>query len=499
MITQDRVLLVDLNNFARYPSLSIGYLVSVLRQAGVSVNVFAPLMVGVHGVTREARPHRFSLLAAKLNHYVATSGSTRIRDWRNRLAARRLSDVTAHEGVVIAGFEAALVRARPHAVMISAYLMYRCVCERMCAICKEQHIPVLIGGPYFAQPEVIADWVRIPGLSALAAGEVELQLPAILKTIRDGVDASSHDGIVVTNGHGGFSGRIAPPQTDLDAVPYPDYSDFPWASYPNRIVPLITGRGCGWGACTFCSDVTSTAGRTYRSRSPKNVMNEVACHYRRHVVSRFVFTDLKLNSNVEMWRAIIAGIQRAAPGAQWIGAVHVGREADTGLSNDDLRDAAASGCVRLTTGLESGSQRMADLMRKGTRLEAVSAFLHSASDVGISCRCTMILGYPGETADDVHASAAFLSRHAEVIERVSLNRLQVITGTVLHRLAVQKPGRLGSIRIVREDVRTAQAEHRYDEVETSSHRKAVMRLLTAVHRINARALSPRALDFEGVM
>ena len=64
---------------------------------------------------------------------------------------------------------------------------------------------------------------------------------------------------------------------------------------------------------------------------------------------------------------------------------------------------------------------------------------------------------------------------------------------------MHKPGRLGSFRIVREDVRNAQAEHRYDEVETASHRKSVMRLLTAVHHINAREISSRAREFEGVM
>ena len=80
-----------------------------------------------------------------------------------------------------------------------------------------------------------------------------------------------------------------------------------------------------------------------------------------------------------MWRSIIGGMQAAAPGSQWIGAVHVGTEADNGLSDADLRDAAKSGCVRLTTGLESGSQRISDMMKKGTHLDGISAFLRSAS------------------------------------------------------------------------------------------------------------------------
>ena len=294
-------------------------------------------------------------------------------------------------------------------------------------------------------------------------------------------------------------GRVAAPLQDLDAVPYPDYSDFAWSAYPNRIVPVITGRGCGWGACTFCSDVTSSAGRTYRSRSPANVLDELAQHHRRHDVTRFVFTDLKLNSNLDMWRSIIGGIQDAAPRAQWIGAVHAGTDADNGLRDADLRDAAKSGCARLTTGLESGSQRVADLMKKGTRLEGISAFLDGAARAGISSRCTMILGYPGETAEDVQASASFLAAHRHAIERVSLNRLQVITGTTLHRALKRKPGKFGDFRIVHEDHRNAQVSHRHELAGTDAHRKAVMRLLTEVHRINERELSPRAREFEGVM
>lgn len=499
MQTSPTVLLMDLNNFARYPTLPIGYLVSALRRASVQVKVFAPLMVGVRGVTREARPHRFGALLAKLNHRAATSRRRWIRSLRNELARRRLSGITAHHRQVIEGFKAHLVECAPQAVMISTYLMYREVCKEICALCQAADIPVLIGGPYFSQPEVIAEWIGIPGLSALISGEVELELASILQSLLQRGDPSKHAGVFVADPDGRPRGRVAPPLAQLDAVPFPDFSDFPWSAYPNRIVPVITGRGCGWGVCTFCSDVTSSAGRTYRSRSPENVLAELSDHHRRYGVSRFVFTDLKLNSNVAMWRSIIAGLQRAAPACEWIGAVHVATDGDNGLSEADLREAAKSGCVRLTTGLESGSQRVINLMKKGTRLEAISSFLQNARAAGISCRCTMILGYPGETADDVHASADFLARHARDIERVSLNRLQVVTGTVLHRSLERAPQKFKGFSIAREDRATAQVDHINDVMSTVSHRRAVMRLLDQVHAINARALSPRAREFEGVM
>lgn len=47
------VLIVDLNNFARYPSLAIAYLVAPLRTAGFKVDVLSPLLIGAPAATHE--------------------------------------------------------------------------------------------------------------------------------------------------------------------------------------------------------------------------------------------------------------------------------------------------------------------------------------------------------------------------------------------------------------------------------------------------------------
>jgi anaerobic magnesium-protoporphyrin IX monomethyl ester cyclase len=493
-----RILLVDLNNFARYPTLPIGYMAAILRADALQVEVFSPLMVGVGGVVREKRPHRLGLLVSKLNHRAATSSQAWVRRWRQRVADGRVSDLAAHHDKVVEGFARSLASAKPDGVLISTYLMYRPVCERICALCLEAGVPVLIGGPYFSQPEVIRAWMGMAGLSALAAGEVELDLPQIVRTLIQGGDVSHYPGIISTDAQGAVRGDVAPPLRRLDAVPFPDYKDFPWGAYPNRIAPIVTGRGCGWGVCTFCSDVTSTAGRSFRSRSPANVLEEMAHHHRRLDVSRFVFTDLKLNSDLTMWRSLVDKVQSTVPGAEWIGAVHVGT-GDNGLSARELRQAAASGCVRLTTGFETGSEHVADLMKKGARREAVGQFLQDAASAGISTRCTMITGYPGERAQDVHASAAFLELHHDAIERVSLNRLNVVMGTTLHRRLQAQPERFRGVTVLSQDPAMAQVEHHNLETQSAEHRQAMSRLLTVVHRINRKPLLQRAREFEGVM
>jgi anaerobic magnesium-protoporphyrin IX monomethyl ester cyclase len=292
---------------------------------------------------------------------------------------------------------------------------------------------------------------------------------------------------------------MAAPLKELDALPFPDYSDFPWDRYPNRIIPLITGRGCGWGACTFCSDVTSTAGRTFRSRSPANVLAEIEHQARKHSARQFVFTDLKVNSNLEMWRALLENFQRVAPGGEWIAAVHVGAIQPNGLTRDELRQARAAGMVRLTTGLESGSQRVLDSMAKGTDLAVTSQFLHDASDAGISVRVTMITGYPGEDASDVEQTAELLERHHHCIERVMLNRFAIMTGTTFQRTLERDASRFPGVRDVRPEHRQAHVGHAYGPAGESSYRRAIRRLLAAAHRINRKELLPSARPFEGVM
>jgi hypothetical protein len=62
-----------------------------------------------------------------------------------------------------------------------------------------------------------------------------------------------------------------------------------------------------------------------------------------------------------------------------------------------------------------------------------------------------------------------------------------------------KTERFKGVRIVSENPGMAQIEHEYDITTQSTHRRAVAKLLTAAHRINAKDLSERAREFEGVM
>jgi radical SAM superfamily enzyme YgiQ (UPF0313 family) len=155
--------------------------------------------------------------------------------------------------------------------------------------------------------------------------------------------------------------------------------------------------------------------------------------------------------------------------------------------------------VRLTTGLESGSQRVLDEMRKGTELSTTRRFLDDAASAGLSVRLTMIVGYPGERADDVAASAAFVEENAEKIDRILLNRFALMTGTRVHRNFEREQDAFPDLESVRSNHRMALLDHSFARAREPGYRRQVMRLIGAVHRVNRRPIREAAREFEGVM
>ena len=511
-MSEPRVLLVDLNNFARYPSVAIGYLSAILKKGGYAVEVFAPLTTGLTGVAREPSPPWWGRADLEFRYRTGVSQNPVVRRIRKAYATRASSKLARSKNEVSAEV-ARRIDSGIDVVLVSTYLMYHPHCVEIGKLCQERGIPLVVGGPYFHAQEVATEWLTLPGLSALIGAEVEPHLCEIVRRVLAGESAGSLPGVwssepLLQAAPGSLPGvyvqsdepRLqSEPLKDLDSIPFADYSEFPWSLYPNVIVPIITGRGCGWGVCSFCSDITSTVGRTYRSRSPENVLSELAHQYKKHNAALFVFVDLKINSNVPLWRELISGIQKVAPGSKWIGAVHVGARGDDGLTLDDLKRARAAGMVRVTTGLEAGSQAVLDKMAKGTDLEITSQFLRDAKKADLSVQTTMMTGYPGETADDVNLTIKFLQDHQSEIERVKMNRFQIMSGTLFARQLEKSPRKFPQVTDVQSYHQNAQLSHHYTENDNRDYKNAISRLLKMVHTINRKPLNSAACDFDGVM
>lgn len=488
-----RALLIDLNNFSRYPTLSVGYLAAVLRGEQVQVDVLSPLSFGVHGFPRQVREKPWQRYRQFLAHWTAVTSLKPVNAVRAWLKERRQA-IGADETTLILNAVKDSLRARPDVVLISAYTMYVDVCAGIAALCRQQSIPVIVGGNSFVVPEIAERWAAIDGITTVFSGEPEPALYELVRRVCRGDEVTDMAGVYAREKHADF---VAEPLQSLDDVPFPDFSDFPWDCYPNRIVPIMTGRGCEWGRCTFCSDVLTSAGRTFRSRSLDNVLQEIQYQRSRFHNDLFVFLDLKLNSDLALWRGLAEHLPRVAPGIRWTASIHVDSRQDNGLAAEDLQRASKAGLVRTTCGLESGSANVQSSMAKGVKLERMSNFIKAAYHAGISVRLTCIVGYPSEEVEDIEKTTQFVVAHSEFIERIMLNRFSNAPGTPIQRVLEQQPARYPHIAVANLDTVYATVPHRNARLAQTRNLLATYQLIRAVNQVNCKPLIEAAREFEG--
>ena len=496
-MSRGKLLIVDLNNYARFPTLAIGYLIAPLRRAGFEVELLSPLAHGQSGVMREHQ-ERFADHARRWLYMAPPALLWPHQDrlyeayaaWQQRLT-RSLRAVLERE----------IERSRAQTILLSAYLTHRPHVEFIAGLAQRRGIPVLLGGPAFNMPGVAAHWAEMPGISAVFAGEAEWSVVALADALCRGHRVGGEPGVYTPapRQDPAHTPRALEPIGRLDELPLPDFSDFPWERYPHRIVPLMASRGCGWGRCTFCSDVLTANGRGFRSRRVQSVLDEVAGQAERYATRDFIFLDIKLNSDVALWRGIVDGMQRRVAGARWIGTVHVDARGDHGLDRGTLERAQAGGLTRVSFGLESGSQRVLRQMAKNCTVERNETFVRDAGLAGISVRATMIVGYPGESAADVELSTRFLERNLAFLDRINLCRFKPMRGTTFEHLQQRHPGRFPDVEILGWDTATAHASYRPGDGRGRRYRGAVRGLLRAVHAINRKPLVANAAQFDGLM
>lgn len=484
-----RTIIVDLNRFTSFPTLAVGILTAALRAHGHSVRVVCPMALGIPCAVRE----REETVWDDLRRRVRLTDSRAVRWFRDISRTPREWMDQRPRPVVLREVEKAISDGAD-AILLSAYLENYPTVKAIGQLANKHGVPVILGGPMFNLASVSEAWRGLPGIAAVVGAEAERYLPELVDTIVAGDSLDHFAGVTLPDG---TRTRAASPLRRLDDCLIPDFDDFPWDRYPNRIIPVLTGRGCQWDKCTFCSDVISASGRTFRTRSVENVLIELQIQAERYGTKDFMFLDLKLNSYPGMLRGISSNIQKYVRGAQWIGTVHVDLRRDNGLSRRDLFAASAAGMRRVSFGLESGSQRLLDAMRKGCSVEANATFLRNAYEAGLSVRCTMFKGYPGETAADMEATADFLAANERYIDRIRFNDFAVPVGTPIHEeLGAQ--GSVDGLRLSRDDVLRSRANYSRRGADRA-YRRAKARALAIVYEINRRPLGETVRQFDGLM
>ena len=199
---------------------------------------------------------------------------------------------------------------------------------------------------------------------------------------------------------------------DLDTLPMPAwhhfiYRGYDWSSQWNEGYPMYTmntSRGCPF-SCTFCS-VKGVWGQTYRFMSAERIIEDLKIMQRYYGMKATYFREDHFTLNPRRTTEFCEGLIRQKMVFPWL----CETRADSVDSPGVLELMAKAGCKALYIGIESGSQRMLDLLEKHERVEQFEFVIKEARRVGMRTYASMIYGVPGETPQDIAETEAFLER-----------------------------------------------------------------------------------------
>lgn len=194
----------------------------------------------------------------------------------------------------------------------------------------------------------------------------------------------------------------------LDDLPFPDFGMIDlekylstWKSFHGfSSMTISTMRGCPY-SCRWCSK--AVFGRSFRRRSAPQVVKELARLQSSFSPDRFWIVDdifTISNSWLIEFRDAIAKAN-----------LQISYECITRADRMDAETIGLlkeSGCFRLWIGAESGSQKVLDLMDRGVKAQVVQEMIKGTKAAGIESGTFLMLGYPGETEEDIMETIRYL-------------------------------------------------------------------------------------------
>ena len=258
-----------------------------------------------------------------------------------------------------------------------------------------------------------AETVRsFPFVDAAVSGEADLVFPELVRRVLEGVSIADLPGVRTREridqefAAGCFNG--APMARDMDRLPIPDYRDyfeqFSASRYDRTWQPSVffeTSRGCWWGErmhCTFCGLNGETM--AFRSKSAARALDELTELVRRHPKCSVQVVDNILD--MRYFKDFLPEL--AARRLK----VRLFYETKSNLKKDQVRLLRDAGIRKIQPGIESLSDSVLKLMRKGvTGLQNIQ-LLKWCKEFGVAPAWNLIWGFPGEDPDEYSRMAGML-------------------------------------------------------------------------------------------
>jgi anaerobic magnesium-protoporphyrin IX monomethyl ester cyclase len=199
---------------------------------------------------------------------------------------------------------------------------------------------------------------------------------------------------------------------DLNALPLPAWELIQPQTYPPAqhgaffkqfpIAPIITTRGCPF-ACKFCS-APILSGRHVRFHDPDKIINEIRLLHSQYGIREIHIIDDNFTINRSHANAVLTKIIEAKLDISIAFPNGIRVETVDGELLDLMK---RSGAYLISLGIESGSDRILQLMNKKLKVAATEEKVTMIHNAGLDVAGFFVIGFPGDTKEDIEKTIKF--------------------------------------------------------------------------------------------
>ncbi|WP_265445251.1 B12-binding domain-containing radical SAM protein [Acetivibrio straminisolvens] len=207
---------------------------------------------------------------------------------------------------------------------------------------------------------------------------------------------------------------------------------------PRLIVPYIFNYNCPYN-CAFCTQSDYDRGSVVGGQA-EHVIEDIKALIEKYQTNYFYFLNNAFNYSAKFADTFCQEVRAQGIKLYW---------SDCGrfnnLTYERLKQMREAGCVKLTFGFETGSEKILKLIDKRLDLAHAEEVLKWCHELGIWCDIEVIVGLPHEFEEDFAATKSFLERNQKYINYIWINEYFVVPNSLIGRF----PERYG-IELIRD-------------------------------------------------
>lgn len=226
------------------------------------------------------------------------------------------------------------------------------------------------------------------------------------------------------------------PVYDLNKIGILPYDLVDTKNYDIKEFSMNMTRGCPY-KCIFCYNLAFDNQR-FRGKDALGVVDEIEYVMKRWNPEIIMFVEDNTFTNKKRMEDICREVIKRGLKIKWMSSTradYIARHTDEYMQL--LKD---SGCVMLTFGAESGSQRMLDEMQKHLKVEDTIKAVEKLKKFDIKGRISFVYGLPGETKEETLMTVNLIKKLKQIHPKLIVNGMFIATmypNTPLAELAKQ--------------------------------------------------------------